>query len=128
MVIGIMGAMPDEVDQLCDRLTDVKVEEYGGVSYHCGSLAGRQLVVCCAGMGKANAAATTQVLITRYGAGQIIFSGIAGNMTSKIGIGDVVIGGTVLYHDAQLDMICQNPPYLKEYAGEIGRASCRERV
>ena len=112
MVIGIMGAMPDEVDQLCARLSDVKVEEYGGVSYHCGSLAGRQLVVCCAGMGKANAAATTQVLITKYGAGQIIFSGIAGNMTSKIGIGDVVIGGTVLYHDAQLDMICQNPPYL----------------
>ena len=35
-------------------------------------------------------------------------------MTSKIGIGDVVIGKTVLYHDAQLDMICQNPPFLKE--------------
>ena len=131
MVIGIMGAMPDEVDQLCDRLTDVKVEEYGGVSYHCGSLAGRQLVVCCAGMGKANAAATTQVLITKYGAGQIIFSGIAGNMTSKIGIGDVVIGGTVLYHDAQLDMICQNPPYLKEYHGDpaliaAAEAACQE--
>ena len=32
MVIGIMGAMPDEVDQLCARLSDVKVEEYGGVT------------------------------------------------------------------------------------------------
>mgnify|MGYP003039540860 FL=1 len=39
-------------------------------------------------------------------------------MTSKIGIGDVVIGKTVLYHDAQLDMICQNPPFLKEYTGD----------
>ena len=131
MVIGIMGAMPDEVDQLCARLSDVKVEEYGGVSYHCGSLAGRQVVVCCAGMGKANAAATTQVLITKYGADRIIFSGIAGNMTSKIGIGDVVIGGTVLYHDAQLDMICQNPPYLKEYHGDpvliaAAEAACQE--
>ena len=82
-------------------------------------------------MGKANAAATTQVLITKYGAGQIIFSGIAGNMTSKIGIGDVVIGGTVLYHDAQLDMICQNPPYLKEYHGDpaliaAAEAACQE--
>ena len=77
MLTAIMGAMPDEVDQLCARLSDVKVEEYGGVSYHCGSLAGRQVVVCCAGMGKANAAATTQVLITKYGADRIIFSGIA---------------------------------------------------
>ncbi len=118
MVIGIMGAMPDEVDQLCARLTGVTVEEYGGVSYHCGSLAGRQVVVCCAGMGKANAAATTQVLITRYGADRIIFSGIAGNMTTKIGIGDVVIGGIVLYHDTQLDMLNQNPPYLTEYPGD----------
>ena len=81
-------------------------------------VAGKEVVVCCAGMGKANAAATTQVLITKFGAEKIIFSGIAGNMTSKIGIGDVVIGKTVLYHDAQLDMICQNPPFLKEYTGD----------
>ena len=118
MIIGIMGAMPDEVDQLCARLENVTVEPYGGVEYHKGTLAGKQVVVCCAGMGKANAAATTQVLITRFGAEKIIFSGIAGNMTSKIGIGDVVIGKTVLYHDAQLDMICQNPPFLKEYTGD----------
>ena len=101
MVIGIMGAMPEEVDQLCARLEGVTVEDYGGVRYHRGSLAGRQAVVCCAGMGKANAAATTQ-----------------GNMTSKIGIGDVVIGGTVLYHDADMDMLDQNPPYLDEYPGD----------
>ncbi len=118
MVYGIMGAMPDEVDQLCAKLTDVTRETYGGVEYHLGRLEDKQVVVCCAGMGKANAAATTQVLITKYGAGAIIFSGIAGNMTSKIGIGDVVIGQTVLYHDAQLDMICQNPPFLTEYTGD----------
>ena len=109
MIIGIMGAMPDEVDQLCAKLENVTVEPYGGVEYHRGTLAGKQVVVCCAGMGKANAAATTQVLITRYGAEKIIFSGIAGNMTSKIGIGDVVIGKTVLYHDAQLDIIAGDP-------------------
>ena len=128
MIFGIMGAMPDEVDQLCAKLENVTVEPYGGVEYHRGTLAGKQVVVCCAGMGKANAAATTQVLITRYGAEKIIFSGIAGNMTSKIGIGDVVIGKTVLYHDAQLDMICQNPPYLKEYAGDPALITAAEKA
>ena len=131
MILGIMGAMPDEVDQLCAKLENVTVEPYGGVEYHKGTLAGKQVVVCCAGMGKANAAATTQVLITKFGAEKIIFSGIAGNMTSKIGIGDVVIGKTVLYHDAQLDMICQNPPFLKEYSGDpaliaAAEAACAE--
>ena len=128
MILGIMGAMPDEVDQLCARLENVTVEPYGGVEYHKGTLAGKQVVVCCAGMGKANAAATTQVLITRFGAEKIIFSGIAGNMTSKIGIGDVVIGKTVLYHDAQLDMICQNPPFLKEYTGDPALIAAAEKA
>ena len=118
MIIGIMGAMPDEVDQLCAKLENVTVEPYGGVEYHRGTLAGKQVVVCCAGMGKANAAATTQVLITRYGAEKIIFSGIAGNMTSKIGIGDVCVGETVVYHDAQNDMIAQSAPFQTEYHGD----------
>ena len=38
-------------------LENVTVEPYGGVEYHKGTLAGKQVVVCCAGMGKANAAA-----------------------------------------------------------------------
>ena len=41
MVIGIMGAMPEEVDQLCARLSEVTVEEYGGVCSHPGRPAGR---------------------------------------------------------------------------------------
>ena len=49
MIIGIMGAMPDEVDQLCARLENVTVEPYGGVEYHKGTLSGKQVVVCCAG-------------------------------------------------------------------------------
>lgn len=101
MIIGIMGAMPDEVDQLCAKLEQVTKETYAGVEYHQGMLNGRQVVVCCAGMGKANAASTVQVLITKYGAEKIIFSGIAGNMTSKIGIGDACVGETVVYHDAR---------------------------
>lgn len=118
MKYAVMGAMPDEVDQICDRLQNVSRESYAGVDYHTGTLQNKQVVVCCAGMGKANAASTAQVLITKYGAEAIIFSGIAGNTTPKIGIGDVCVGKTVVYHDAQLDMLCQSAPFLKEYAGD----------
>ena len=118
MIIGIMGAMPDEVDQLCAKLEQVTKETYAGVEYHCGTLQGKQVVVCCAGMGKANAASTVQVLCTKYGIDKLIFSGIAGNMTSKIGIGDVCIGETVVYHDAELSMIAQSAPFQTEYHGD----------
>ena len=56
MVIGIMGAMPEEVDQLCARLSEVTVEEYGGGCYHPRRLAGRQAGVCRARKGQAHAA------------------------------------------------------------------------
>ena len=93
-------------------------ENYAGVEYHCGTLQGKQVVVCCAGMGKANAASTVQVLCTKYGIDKLIFSGIAGNMTSKIGIGDVCVGETVVYHDAELSMIAQSAPFQTEYHGD----------
>lgn len=72
-IIGILGAMPEEVDQLCALLDGVTIEPYAGVEYHQGYLGERRVVVCCAGMGKANAAATTQVLITKFGVDRIVF-------------------------------------------------------
>ena len=39
-------------------------------------------------------------------------------MTSKIGIGDVCIGETVVYHDAELSMIAQSAPFQTEYHGD----------
>ena len=118
MTYAIMGAMPEEVDQLCARLSDVTKETYAGVEYHTGTLHGKNVVVCCAGMGKANAAATVQVLVTRYGADAIIFSGVGGNLSAEIGIGDVVVGKEVCYHDAEVSMICQSAPFLKSYTGD----------
>ena len=118
MTIGILGAMPAEVELLCSKLTDCTAETYAGVTYHQGVLAGKKLVVCCAGMGKANAAATTQLLITRYGAEKIIFSGVAGNMSAQIGIGDVCVGKLVVYHDADTDCIVQSAPFLEEFPGD----------
>lgn len=129
-IIGILGAMPDEVEQLCALLDGVTVEPYAGVEYHQGFLGARRVVVCCAGMGKANAAATTQVLVTKFGADRIIFSGIAGNMSSEIGIGDVVVGRRVLYHDAEDEMLAQSCPFTAVYEGdaelvEAALAACR---
>lgn len=130
MLTAIMGAMPDEVDQLAALLANRQSETYAGVEYVRGLLEGKEVVLCCAGMGKANAAATVQVLAGRCGAKRLIFSGIAGNLSDQIGIGDVVIGKRVVYHDAEPEMICQSAPYLKEFAGDktliaAAEAACR---
>lgn len=114
-IIGIMGAIPEEVDIITAALEDSQMQTYAGVQYHIGKKHGKTVIACCAGMCKVNAAGTTQVLITKFGADAIIFSGIAGNMSSEIGIGDVVISGEVVYHDADLRMIAQSAPGTRSY-------------
>lgn len=128
MIFGIMTAMPDEVDQLCAKLENVTVETYAGVEYHKATLHGKQVVVCSGGMGKANAASTVQVLITKFGAETIIFSGIAGNMSTEIGIGDICVGRVAVHHDARLDMLAQSAPYLEEYKGDPALVELALRV
>ena len=117
-VIGIMGAMPEEVDTITAALENADVETYAGVYYHTGHRAGKKLVVCCAGMGKVNAASTTQVLITHFGVNAIIFSGIAGNMCSDVSVGDMVIGKELLYHDAEDSMLVQSSPGTALYTSD----------
>ena len=100
-IIGLMGAMREEIALLCERMTDKGEETVAGVTFYTGLLQGRRVALCCAGIGKVNAACAAQLLIARFGAKALVFSGIAGNMTDKIGVGDVVIGGTLVYHDAE---------------------------
>jgi adenosylhomocysteine nucleosidase len=116
--IGVIGAMPEEVDLISAAIDGYGSEVYAGVRYHRGSRAGRRLVVCCGGMGKVNAASTTQVLITKFGADAIFFCGVAGNMSREIGIGDVVISREVCHHDADERMMSQSAPHTALYPAD----------
>ena len=81
--IGLLGAMPQEIELLCRRLNDRSRRECGGITFYEGTLDGRPVALCCAGMGKAQAAAAVQLLVTVFGATAIVFSGIAGNMSTR---------------------------------------------
>ena len=89
--IGVIGAMPEEIVLLKGKMADVSTEKVAGLEIITGTLHGKNVVLTQSGMGKAAAAAATQLLVTKYGIEAIVFSGIAGNMTSKIGVGDVVL-------------------------------------
>lgn len=116
--IGIIGAMPEEVVLLKSKLSNVESEKVAGLEIFKGEMADKTVVICQSGMGKVAAAATTQLLVTKYGIDAIIFSGIAGNMTDKIGVGDVCLSKEVVYHDAEISMIKQHYPNMESYMGD----------
>lgn len=51
-IIGLMGAMREEIALLCERMTDKGEETVAGVTFYTGLLQGRRVALCCAGIGK----------------------------------------------------------------------------
>lgn len=125
-VVGLLGAMPEEIKRLYQKMEAPAEKKLGGITFYEGTLKGVRTVLCCAGMGKAQAAAATQLLITSFGANTILFSGIAGNMTTKIDVGDVLVGQHIVYHDGETSMFAQNYPNLEEFTADetLVKAAC----
>ncbi|MEJ9218805.1 5'-methylthioadenosine/adenosylhomocysteine nucleosidase [Paenibacillus glucanolyticus] len=98
-VIGLIGAMDEEVELLLGQLENKVTTVKAGVTYASGTLHGKQVVVCKSGVGKVNAAVTTQILIDSFGVSKILFTGVAGALHPDLNIGDIVISSSCMQHD-----------------------------
>ena len=61
-MIGIIGAMDEEVAMLKEKLTEVQVETKAAMDFYKGKLEGKDVVVVRSGIGKVNAAMCAQIL------------------------------------------------------------------
>ena len=88
-MIGIIGAMDEEVEQIVEAMNIERVEEKAGMKFSCGSLNGSEVVIVRSGIGKVNAAICTQILCDDFKADAVINTGIAGSLDASIDIGDI---------------------------------------
>ena len=98
-MIGIIGAMDEEVAKLKADLTDTMEEQHTGLTFVTGKLSGKDVVVVRSGIGKVNAGACTAVLIDRYHVDYVINTGIAGSLDAHIDIGDIVLSEDAVQYD-----------------------------
>ena len=98
-MIGIIGAMEDEVAQLKKNMEIEEPTEVASLSFCRGKLSGREVVVVRSGIGKVNAAICTQILVDQFHVDVIINTGIAGSLDAEIDIGDIVISTDAVEHD-----------------------------
>ena len=98
-MIGIIGAMEIETRTLCAMLEDERVERISGRDYHVGRLFGREVVVCTCGIGKVFAAICTEAMILNYKVELVINTGVAGALSDKLDVCDVVVSTAVVQHD-----------------------------
>ena len=98
-MIGIIGAMEEEVSQIVNMMNDVEPTTIAGMVFNKGTINGKDLVVVRSGIGKVNAAMCTQILATYFRVNYVINTGVAGSLKNEINIGDIVISTDALQHD-----------------------------
>ena len=98
-MIGIIGAMDEEVEQIVSAMELTKQETKASMTFNAGRLSGRDVVIVRSGIGKVNAAVCTQILVDDFNVDYVINTGIAGSLKAEIDIADVVISSDVLHHD-----------------------------
>lgn len=98
-MIGIIGAMPEEVAALQEQMSRVTTGERAGLTFVSGELKGKEVTVVCSGVGKVNAALCAQILISEYHVDQLINTGVAGGLLPDMHKGDIVLSREARYHD-----------------------------
>lgn len=98
-MIGIIGAMEEEVALLKDAMDVIEIVECASMSFCKGVLCGKDVVVVKSGIGKVNAGICAQILVDRFDVDVLINTGIAGSLDADIDIGDMVISTDLVEHD-----------------------------
>ena len=117
MKIAIMGAMPEEVAPIVAKLDNMKMTEYAANKYYEGSYNGQEVVVAYSKIGKVFATLTATMLIEKFGCNTLLFSGVAGAISDKLKIGDLIIADGLCQHD--LDITAFGHPYGYVPEGEV---------
>lgn len=99
MILGIMGAMPEEMDKIIASISDKVIIERGSRIYYKGYLFGQEVVAVFSRWGKVAAATTATNLILEFNVERIVFTGVAGAISPELNIGDIVIAERLYQHD-----------------------------
>ena len=62
-LIGIIGAMEEEVAKLKEQMNEVSIRTKAAMEFNRGKLNGKEVVVVRSGIGKVNAGICTQILV-----------------------------------------------------------------
>ncbi len=102
MTLAIMGAMQEEVEPLLEFFKDYETIEYASNKYYKTTYNGHDVVLAYSKIGKVNAALTASVLIEKFKASKLLFSGVAGAVNKNLNIGDIMYATKLAQHDLDI--------------------------
>jgi len=110
--IGVIFAMKEELDELLKRIKlENKYQIFELTFYEC-SYQELTCILVESGIGKVNAARATQILIDNMQVDYVFNIGVAGGISDKLEVGDIVIGDKLIQHDFDLTAFNHNKGYI----------------
>lgn len=112
--IGIIAAMNEEVAAIKKIMDKVYVKKIYNLEIITGTINKKEVVLVKCGVGKVNAARTTQILIDNFNLEYVINVGTAGSLNENIEIGDIVIGEKLVEHDVDITAAGREKGYITD--------------
>ena len=102
MIVGVMGAMPEEIEPILKRLKNVQKHKIADNIYYTALYGSIDLVVAYSKIGKVFSALTATTMIEKFGVQKMLFSGVAGAINPELKIGDLVVATKLCQHDLDI--------------------------
>ncbi len=97
-----MGAMPEEITPILERIGEYKITKYASNIYYETSYKGCELVIAYSKIGKVFSTLTATSLIEHFGCTKLLFSGVAGGINPSLKIGDLIVATKLVQHDLDI--------------------------
>ena len=101
-MIGIIGAMEDEISLLCETMGKYSAQKIGEFEFLTGKIEGQDVVLLQCGIGKVNAAVGCALLIHQFKPDCVINTGSAGGIKQELKVGDAIVSTGLVYHDVDV--------------------------
>ncbi|MCV2518513.1 MAG: 5'-methylthioadenosine/adenosylhomocysteine nucleosidase [Candidatus Lightella neohaematopini] len=102
MIIGIIGAIKEEIILLCQQLTNINKRIIGRCTIYYGSINTTRVVIIQTGIGKVSASLGTTILISYFSPSLVINIGLAGSLVPYIKKYNLVISQSTCYYDVDV--------------------------
>ncbi|WP_456471381.1 5'-methylthioadenosine/adenosylhomocysteine nucleosidase [Caminibacter sp.] len=113
-MIGILCAMREELEPILEQVEIKEVVEHGKNKFYKAKFKNMDLILAYSKIGKVNSATTATIMIEKFGAKKLLFSGVAGAVDEDLKIGDLVIADKTCQHDVDLTVFGYEPGYIPE--------------
>lgn len=120
MRVGIIFAMEEELNAFKDKVKVVSEKKIYDLTFYQTLVNDIDVILVLSGVGKVNAARTTQVLIDFMNVNYIFNVGVAGSVSKSLDICDIVIGSSVVQHDFNLKAFNRNRGEIPDIGTFIG--------